>query len=737
MRPGRASARCSRTSCAASEASRAGTLPARGDGHGRAAGTHPAGSRDRVPTGQYVGRVSAENDPQDVRAGGAPDHAPHGASRTPAEEDHGDPRGDRWDELQRAVEAWVADDPDPETAEELTGLLAAARERPLGSEVRDPDAPLAPEEQQAVDAAAAARADLADRFSGLLQFGTAGLRGELGGGPHRMNRAVVIRAAAGLAAHLLGELEGDARPPRVVVGYDARRNSDRFALDTAAVMTAVGVEVLLLPRPLPTPVLASAVRRFDADAGVMVTASHNPPRDNGYKVYLGGRVVTDSGQGAQIVPPADAAIAAEIARVPSVASVPRAERGWVVLSEDVVTAYVHDAAAVVAAPDAATARRRASLRVALTPLHGVGGAVALDVLARAGFGDVRIVPEQADPDPLFPTVAFPNPEEPGAIDLALAHASVDRADVVIALDPDADRCAVALVDTRSRVHGAPQTPQADGWRMLHGDEVGALLGADAAARLLAERGAGRTDGTAGDGSATDGSATDGSADHAAPPTLACSIVSSRLLAAIAATAGLRFAPTLTGFKWLSRVDGLVFGYEEALGYCVDPAHVRDKDGISAAVRVLDLAARLAAEGRTLVDALDDLARAHGLHASGQVSARFADLSRIGATMDRLRAQPPAALGGSAVIEVVDLAAGTDAERDGLPPTDGLRLLTADGTRVVVRPSGTEPKVKAYLEVVVPVASDADRHALDAAHRDARERLARLADDVRAALGLAG
>ncbi|WP_187697861.1 phospho-sugar mutase [Cellulomonas telluris] len=621
--------------------------------------------------------------------------------------------------MQHRVEAWVADDPDPETAQELTDLLRTAREHPVDSWPPREDEPVAPEEHQAREASARAREDLAERFSGLLQFGTAGLRGELAGGPHRMNRAVVIRAAAGLAAHLLGELEGDARPPRVVVGYDARRNSERFALDTAGVMTAVGIEVLLLPRPLPTPVLASAVRRYDADAGVMVTASHNPPRDNGYKVYLGGRVVTDAGQGAQIVPPADAAIAAEIARVPSVASVPRAEAGWTVLGEEVVEAYSRDAAAVVpAADDPAVARSRANLRVVLTPLHGVGGAVARGVLARAGFTDVTVVPEQADPDPEFPTVAFPNPEEPGAIDLALAHAGAQRADVVIALDPDADRCAVAVVDVRSRVAGAPQTPQADGWRMLHGDEVGALLGADAAARVTAGGTAAVTDGTP-------------------PPTLACSIVSSRLLASVAAAAGLRFAPTLTGFKWLSRVDGLVYGYEEALGYCVDPAHVRDKDGISAAVRVLDLAARLAAEGRTLVDALDDLARAHGLHVSGQVSARFADLSRIGATMDRLRAQPPAALAGADVVEVVDLAAGTDADRDGLPPTDGLRLLTADGTRVVVRPSGTEPKVKSYLEVVVPVGPDADRHELDAAHRQARERLRVLADDVRDALGLTG
>ena len=642
--------------------------------------------------------MSSTDDRDDVLRGDTP-AAPVRTERT-TDDPH-----DGWDHLVEQVEAWVADDPDPVTAAELSDLLRVARDEPAPG-TGEPQAELVRGH------AARARADLADRFSGLLQFGTAGLRGELGGGPHRMNRAVVIRAAAGLADFLLGELEGRTPGPRVVVGYDARHNSHRFALDTAEVMTAVGIDVLLLPRPLPTPVLAYAVRRFDADAGVMVTASHNPPRDNGYKVYLGGRVVVGSGQGAQIVPPDDAAIAAEIARVPSVASVPRVPTGWTVLGEDVVEEYARTAAAVVPVGDAAgDTDGRARLKVVLTPLHGVGGAGAHDVLGRAGFPDVTLVPEQADPDPDFPTVAFPNPEEPGATDLALALAWALPADLVVALDPDADRCAVAVVDRRAHIPArGPETPQADGWRMLTGDEVGALLGADAAARAAA----------AGEGG-----------------TLACSIVSSRLLSAIAADAGLRFAPALTGFKWISRVDGLVFGYEEALGYCVDPSHVRDKDGISTAVRVCDLAARLAAEGRTLVDALDDLARAHGLYATGQVSARFADLSRIGATMAALREAPPAHLAGSAVVEVVDLAAGTEDDRDGLPPTDGIRLLTADGTRVVVRPSGTEPKVKAYLEVVVPVAPDADREALDAAHRDARHRLDRLAADVRAALGLDG
>ncbi len=614
---------------------------------------------------------------------------------------------DAWDDLTARVEAWIADDPDPETADELRELLRLAQESPPGlEEGADPDL----EQLTVLRTARHARAELADRFSGLLQFGTAGLRGAIAGGPHRMNRAVVIRAASGLADYLLGELDGLTPAPRVVVGYDARRKSEQFALDTAAVLTAVGIEVLLLPRPLPTPVLAFCVRRFDADAGVMVTASHNPPQDNGYKVYLGGRVVTDSGQGAQIVPPADSAIAAEIARVPSVASVPRADHGWTVLGEDVVNAYV-DATLTLADP---TVRAVAGdLSVVLTPLHGVGGAVAQRVLAEAGFTDVLVVPEQEQPDPAFPTVAFPNPEEPGAIDLALGLASDRGADLVIALDPDADRCAVAVQDPRARAYRGPDTAAAEGWRMLHGDETGALLGQVAAERMAA------------DGGPLDPEAA-----------FASSIVSSRQLAQIAQRAGVRHVQTLTGFKWLSRVDGLVFAYEEALGYCVAPRTVRDKDGISAALLVAGLAARLKASGSTLVDALDDLARTHGLYLTDQVSARYDDLAAIPATVGRVRTQPPTTLGGSPVTRVVDLAHGTDEERGGLPPTEGLRLDAADGTRVIVRPSGTEPKVKCYLEVVEPVLPDADEAAVGVARHRARERLDAVASDVRAALGIA-
>ncbi len=561
------------------------------------------------------------------------------------------------------VRAWIDDDPDPLTRDELSRLLDAAL-------VGD----------------GAARSELADRFSGLLQFGTAGLRGALGGGPQRMNRAVVIRAAAGLGAFLQAELSG---PPTVAVGYDARHRSADFALDTAAVLTAAGARVLLLPRPMPTPVLAFTVRHLGADAGVMVTASHNPAADNGYKVYLGGRVVTGAGQGSQIVPPFDAAIAARIAAVPSVASVARADSGWQVLGEDVVDAYVGSVGALVAHDEPALARAGA-VRIVLTPMHGVGGAVATRVLAEAGFTDVTLVGAQAQPDPDFPTVAFPNPEEPGALDLALALAREREADLVVALDPDADRCAVAVVD-----------PRTGGWRALHGDETGALLGADAATRT-AEGG-----------------------------TLAASIVSSRLLARIADAHGLAFAATLTGFKWISRVDGLVYGYEEALGYCVAPDLVRDKDGISAGLVVATLAARLKAEGRGLVDELDAIARRHGLYLTGQVAARFAEPAEIAAVVDRLRTAAPTELAGSPVTSVTDLSDGVD----GLLPTEGFRLYTERDDRVVVRPSGTEPKVKCYLEVVVPLAPDASDEDVTAARTAARERLDALATDIRTALGL--
>jgi len=565
------------------------------------------------------------------------------------------------EDLRRRAEAWRADDPDAADRAELTALLSAA---------------------DGGDAGAAA--DLADRFSGALEFGTAGLRGAVGAGEHRMNRAVVQRAAAGLGAWLTGRLDR----PRVVVGLDARHRSRSFADDSAAVLTAAGCEVLLLPRPLPTPVLAFAVRHLGADAGVMVTASHNPAQDNGYKVYLGGRASDEAGRGVQIVPPVDAEIAAEIARVGRLADLPRAQGGWTVLGEDVLTDYL-DAVAAVTAPWEPAADRRP--RLVVTALHGVGGDVLLEALRRNGFTDVHVVAEQFGPDPDFPTVAFPNPEEPGALDRALALAAEVDADLVLAVDPDADRCCVAVPGPRA---GAGP----DGWRVLTGDELGAVLG-----ERLAAGGA----------------------------VLACSVVSSQLLAEVARAHGARFSPALTGFKWIARVPGLTFGYEEAIGYCVAPDVVRDKDGISASVLVAAIALQEAGRGRTLLDVLDDLARRHGVHATGPVSLRVDDLTRIPAAVQRLREAPPRTLGGSAVTSVEDLADGVD----GLPPTDGLRFRTADGARVVVRPSGTEPKLKCYCEVVVPAGPGDEGLAL--ARAQAEARLDALRTDVAAATGLQG
>ncbi|GAA4949487.1 phospho-sugar mutase [Yinghuangia aomiensis] len=546
-------------------------------------------------------------------------------------------------DVAEAARAWLAEDPDPDTRAELRRLLDADD-----------------------------RAALADRFAGMLQFGTAGLRGELGAGPNRMNRAVVIRAAAGLAAYL-----NATNPGTVVVGFDARHKSDVFARDTAAVMEAAGLHALVLPRPLPTPVLAYAIRHLGCVAGVMVTASHNPPRDNGYKVYLG--------DGSQIVPPADEEIAARIAAVGSLADVPMADGGWEILSEALLDAYLDRAAGVVR-PDGPR-----DVRIVHTAMHGVGGAVMLSAFERAGFPVPTVVAAQAEPDPDFPTVAFPNPEEPGAMDLAFETAAAADADLVIANDPDADRCAVAVPDPA--VQG--------GWRMLRGDEVGALLGVEIARR------AGGTG------------------------VLATTIVSSSLLGPVAERFGLDYVETLTGFKWLARVPNLTFAYEEALGYCVDPDGVRDKDGVSAALMIAELAAAAKREGRTLLDLLDRIAIEFGLHATDQYAVRVDKLELIADGMARLRATPPTELGGLRVARVDDLAAGSA----DLPPTDGLRYTLAGAddvasARIVVRPSGTEPKLKGYLQVVVPVHSQVAE-----ARRVASVTLAELTRDLAAALGM--
>lgn len=541
-------------------------------------------------------------------------------------------------DLLAEARAWAVEDPDPQTRAELESLIAAG-----------------PSDE------------LADRFAGTLEFGTAGLRGALGAGPNRMNRVVVTRAAAGLVAYL--KANGAGPDDSVVIGYDARHNSDVFAADTAEIVTGAGLHALVLPRPLPTPLLAYAIRALDCVAGVMVTASHNPPQDNGYKVYLG--------DGSQIVPPADAGIAAAIAAVGPIADLPRGTTA-ATLDEEVVDAYEHRVASL-AGPGPR------DLDIVYTPLHGVGGTTVQRVLELAGFTAPHEPAAQVDPDPDFPTVAFPNPEEPGAMDLAMALAAEVGADLVVANDPDADRCAVAV-------------PGPHGWQMLRGDEVGALL----AHHLLSQGKQG---------------------------VYAQSIVSSSLLGAMAKAAGQPHAETLTGFKWIGRIPGLAFGYEEALGYCVDPDVVKDKDGVSALLLVCELAAAQKAAGRTLLDVLDDIAREHGLHATDQLSVRFSDLAQIPATMATLRNAPPASLGGLDVLGVEDLAEGSA----DLPPTDGLRFTLADRARVIVRPSGTEPKVKCYLEVVIAVEDDPD--GVDAARISAVGRLDAIRADLAKAAGL--
>ena len=539
--------------------------------------------------------------------------------------------------------SWLADDPDDSTRAELRALLDAAA-------AGDVDA----------------RTQLAERFSGRLQFGTAGLRAAMGAGPMRMNRLTVGRAAAGLASWLR-----DHSGKAVVIGYDARTRSDVFARDTAEIMSGAGLAAIVLPRPLPTPVLAFAIRETGADAGVMVTASHNPAADNGYKVYLG--------DGSQIVPPVDGEIAACIDAVGQLSDIPRGDE-WTTM-DDIAARYVTRAATLVP-PDAPR-----NLVIVTTAMHGVGGELLTESLTAAGFADPHVVVEQQNPDPAFPTVTFPNPEEPGALDLAITLARSVDADIVLANDPDADRCAVAVPTPSGR------------WRQLTGDEVGGLLG-----EFLASQGA--------------------------TGTFATTIVSSGRLSLIAEAHGLSHVETLTGFKWIGRVPDLAFGYEEAIGYCVDPAAVADKDGITAALRIAELAARLKAEGRSLLDAVDDLDRTYGVHLTSQVSVRSNDADALRASVDSLLNAPPTQVGGLAVLAVTDLSGGLG----GLPPTEGVRLVlagpTADGSaRAVVRPSGTEPKLKAYLEVVVPLSGT----PLDAARGSATAAMSRMRDDVEAHL----
>ena len=540
-------------------------------------------------------------------------------------------------DLRAQAERWIAGDPDEGDRAELRGLLD--------------------------DGGEAAAAELADRFGARLEFGTAGLRGAIGAGPNRMNRAVVRAATAALARWLAEHGAPDAAQAGVVIGCDARHRSGDFAGEAARVLAGAGIRAHLLPPQLPTPLLAFSVRHLRAAAGIMITASHNPPADNGYKLYLG--------DGAQIIPPVDKQIGAAIAALGDLSEVPVAPADSPLirrLGDEMARAYLDAIVGAVPAPAGPAGRAGpgeaggAALRVVYTPLHGVAAGLTLRAFERAGFPRPHVVAAQAEPDPAFPTVAFPNPEEPGALDLALALARETAADLVIANDPDGDRLAVAVPD--------PAAPA--GWRPLSGDQVGALLGA-----YLLEQDPGPDPGAR---------------------LAATTVVSSTMLSQIAAAAGVRYAETLTGFKWIVRAaDGVpgarfVFGYEEALGYAVTPA-VRDKDGISAALVLLSLAATARAAGQSLLDRWDALEAAHGVHLTTQVTLPTRAPAEV---MARLRAIPPGALAGAPVTAVTDLAAGSGS----LPPSDVLTY-HLPGARVVIRPSGTEPKLKCYLEVVEP------------------------------------
>lgn len=534
--------------------------------------------------------------------------------------------------LVAEVKSWISDDPDPKTRAQLQEWLDRG-----------------------------ATEELTECFQGFLEFGTAGLRGPLGPGPSRMNRCVVSKTAYGLSRFM-----SNAGLKSIVIGRDARYGSEDFTRDTAEIMSGAGFEVFVLPRALPTPVLAFAVRKLGCDVGVMVTASHNPPQDNGYKVYLGGTVNGIRYEGSQIISPTDKEISAEISAAPSLNQVPRGTT-WTILSDEIVNEYIATTARLGNSP--------IELKVVYTAMHGVGTETVLKVFDRAGFTRPILVKEQAEPDPDFPTVAFPNPEEPGAIDLSLKLAREVEADLVIANDPDADRCAAAINDGN--------------WRMLRGDEVGALLG-EYLARTCEDKSA----------------------------VLANSIVSSSILSKIAKSYGLPFVETLTGFKYLAKVANLRFGYEEALGYAVDADSVNDKDGISAALVLVQLAADLKREGRTIAQLLNEIWKKYGFHGTRQISVRTQSISDIDKVMGKLRNNLPTQLSQFKVTQVDDL----ERPKDGLPPTNGVRIWLDEKYRVIVRPSGTEPKIKCYIEVVTNQVSEATT-ILDAVEREFRALMA--------------
>jgi phosphomannomutase len=557
--------------------------------------------------------------------------------------------------LSARVQSWIQQDPDPATKSKLLDLLESAQSNQTDL------------------------LELQDAFLAPLEFGTAGLRGALGAGPNRMNRVTVLQVASGLAKFLVQQ---GFIGKKVVIGFDARYNSDVFAADTARVMSGAGLEPIVFPHVVPTPVLAFAIRHLDACAGVMVTASHNPPQDNGYKVYLG--------DGRQIVSPVDEQISKLIKTVTDVREISLGTAGALV-SQDVLKTYTSLTSQLITSGPTTDAQRKAVSSV-YTALHGVGWKTLQSVFDASGFVEPIATPEQRDPDPAFPTVVFPNPEEKGALDIALALAKKNSVDVLLANDPDADRFAAAA-------------PSATGeWITLRGDQIGSLLG-----WWMIER------------AKLTGSNVSG--------TLASSIVSSMMLESIANSAGLQYESTLTGFKWVSRVNNLAFGYEEALGYCVDPKNVSDKDGISAAEIFMEMLAYLKGEGKTLWQVLDELALTHGLHATDQVSVRVTSSEQVAVTMAGIRNSPPMKLGGLSVNRVDDLAIGLGE----LPKTDAviIHLVGTDQiqkARVIVRPSGTEPKIKCYLEVVVR----GDDLAI--AQQTADNELKSLAADARPLLG---
>ena len=519
-------------------------------------------------------------------------------------------------ELRSEVEAWIADDPDPVTA----ALLQSYLDKSDG-------------------------ASLTPLFNGFLQFGTAGLRGPIGAGPSCMNRAVVGRTAAGLARYM-----SKRGMKKVVIGRDARYGSEDYTFESAEILSGAGMDVYILPRPLPTPVLAFTTAELQCDLGIMVTASHNPPQDNGYKVYIGPDADGIKYASSQIINPTDGLIADEIAAITSLKSLPRGSK-WTVLGEEVITEYINRTIKI--------APRPGDLKIVYTAMHGVGTDTVQRVFNHAGFATLILVDEQCTPNPDFPTVAFPNPEEPGAIDLALAKARDFGADLVIANDPDADRCAAAVND--------PQI----GWRMLRGDELGVIFG-----EWIART---RPEGIFGN-----------------------SIVSSSALRKIAEHYEVDFQEVLTGFKWLAKIEDLAFGYEEAIGYAVDSATVNDKDGISAALFLAQIATDLKRDGLTLLDFLDQVWARHGFHGTEQISIRVADMGAITRLLSSLRKNPPGQIAGVKVEKIDDLNNPTA----GLPPTDGLRIWLAGGIRIIIRPSGTEAKMKCYIEVITKDSNDA-------------------------------